>query len=202
MSQSIVVKNMEGYQNSFNSSRTFMIINDTFYGVTDGVNNETIPYQHLGEDGCPLQMFHHVDYTQISAVYCTIIVAYILVMMMAIFGNMLVIWTVWRNVHMHTVTNYYIVNLATSDFLVSLIVMPLKLLEYTSPCKWHIFSTDSLCAFLSYVQPIFVFASVLTLVAISLERYVLLSYLHSTQNKYHHLFKNYFYGHLFVNFIC
>lgn len=134
---------------------------------------DTYFFVGLGEDGCPLQQHHHVDYTQISAVHGTLILAYVLVILMAIFGNMLVIWTVWRNVHMHTVTNYYIVNLAISDFLVSLIVMPLKLLEFTSPCKWHIFSTDSLCAFMSYVLPIFVFVSVLTLVAISLERYVI-----------------------------
>ncbi|VDI58838.1 leucokinin receptor [Mytilus galloprovincialis] len=122
------------------------------------------------EYGCPLMGYPHADFTQITSVYSVLIVVYVLIMMMAIFGNILVIWTVWRNAHMHTVTNYYIVNLAISDFLVASIDMPLKLLEYTSPCQWHIFNSDNLCAFLSYTLPIFVFASVLTLVAISLER--------------------------------
>ncbi|XP_052103464.1 QRFP-like peptide receptor [Mytilus californianus] len=123
------------------------------------------------EYGCPIMGYPHADFTQITSVYSVLIVVYVLIMMMAIFGNILVIWTVWRNAHMHTVTNYYIVNLAISDFLVASIDMPLKLLEYTSPCQWRIFNSDNLCAFLSYTLPIFVFASVLTLVAISLERY-------------------------------
>ncbi|KAJ8308486.1 hypothetical protein KUTeg_013360 [Tegillarca granosa] len=93
------------------------------------------------------------------------------IMILAVFGNILVISTVWRNTHMQTVTNYYIVNLAISDFFVSSTVMPLKLLEYTAPCEWKIFSSDGLCSVTYYTLPIFVFTSVLTLVAISLERY-------------------------------
>ena len=76
----------------------------------------------------------------------------------------------WRNAYMHTVTNYYIVNLAVADFLVSVVVMPLKLLEFASPCSWDIFGNKVLCPILNYIQPIMVFTSVLTLVAISLER--------------------------------
>ena len=84
----------------------------------------------------------------------------------------MVIWTICRNKHMRTVTNYYILNLAVSDFLVSVFVMPLKLLEYTAPCQWHVFNHRFLCSFLYYVLPIFVFASVLTLLVISIERLV------------------------------
>ncbi|XP_069115448.1 QRFP-like peptide receptor [Argopecten irradians] len=123
-------------------------------------------------DRCDGFVFNsYVDFTQIPTVHTAIVVFYLLVMVFAVFGNILVIWTIVRNTHMHTVTNYYIANLALSDFLVSSIVLPLKLLEYTSPCEWQIFSHDGLCAVVYYIQPIFVFASVLTLVAISLERY-------------------------------
>ncbi|KAH3856185.1 hypothetical protein DPMN_098768 [Dreissena polymorpha] len=94
-----------------------------------------------------------------------------MVAVLALLGNLLVIWTVWINSHMHTVTNYYIVNLAVSDLLVAAIVMPLKLLEYTAPCRWHIFRSDGLCSVVYYLLPVFVFASVLTLAAISIERY-------------------------------
>jgi leucokinin receptor len=148
--------------------------NSTYVNWTVDMDvNGTIDfYMDYDEFGCPLQDIYsyHVDFTQIPAVHNAVIFLYIFIIIMAIFGNILVIWTVWRNVHMHTVTNYYIVNLAISDFLVASTVMPLKLLEYTSPCRWHIFSSDSLCSFLCYTLPIFVFASVLTLVAISLER--------------------------------
>jgi len=71
---------------------------------------------------------------------------------------------------MRTVTNYYIVNLAVCDFLVGVVVMPLKLVEYATPCEWNYIVGDYVCSFLSFILPVFVFASALTLVAISIER--------------------------------
>lgn len=112
----------------------------------------------------------HLDFTQIDAVLYSLTAVYILIIILSVWGNIMVIWTVWKNTHMHTVTNYYIVNLAVSDLLVTGVVMPLKLLEYTSPCHWHIFQSIGPCFLVYYMLPIFVFASVLTLVAISMER--------------------------------
>lgn len=122
------------------------------------------------DDVCSRPALYHVDLTQLTSVYIIIILCYVTVALLALLGNLLVIWTVWRNTHMHTVTNYYIVNLAISDLLVSAIVMPLKLLEYTAKCEWHVFRSDGLCSVVYYLLPIFVFASVLTLAAISIER--------------------------------
>lgn len=121
-------------------------------------------------DLCVKNSFRGRDFTQIPAVAYSLVVIYCAVIVMSVFGNFIVIWTVWRNKHMHTVTNYYIVNLAVCDFLVSSFVMPLKLLEYTAPCHWHVFHIDAVCSFQYYLLPVFVFASVFTLVAISLER--------------------------------
>ena len=51
--------------------------------------------------------------------------------------------------------------------------MPLKALEYMAPaCEWSVFRSDSLCSLLFFALPVFVFASVLTLIAISVERCV------------------------------
>ena len=119
---------------------------------------------------CDDLTYPYVDYTQVGWVRSVFVVLYSFVMFMSVAGNALVIWTVYSNKHMHTVTNYYIVNLATCDLLVALFVLPLKLLEYVAPCSWHVFGHDSLCAALYFTLPVFVFASVLTLVAISLER--------------------------------
>ncbi|XP_045187670.1 QRFP-like peptide receptor [Mercenaria mercenaria] len=120
---------------------------------------------------CEKATAYHQDYTQLTPVTIAVVICYIFVVVLAVLGNLLVIWTVWRNCSMHTVTNYYIVNLAISDLLVASIVMPLKLLEYTADCEWHIFKSDGLCSVVYYLLPIFVFASVLTLAAISIERY-------------------------------
>lgn len=119
---------------------------------------------------CLAQAVYHKDLTQLTSVTVIVVMCYSLVALLAVLGNLLVIWTVWRNTHMHTVTNYYLVNLAISDLLVATIVMPLKLLEYTGKCEWHVFMSDGLCSVVYYLLPIFVFASVLTLAAISIER--------------------------------
>ena len=157
------------YQSVNTSYQTINVIFTS--NITSGNFNENVSlHEETDDEICNVMSLPHRDYTQIPAVTSMIAILYIIIIVLAITGNSLVIMTVWRNKHMHTVTNYYIVNLAISDLLVSSIVMPLKLLEYTAPCNWHVFGSDALCSVLYYLLPIFVFASVLTLVAISLER--------------------------------
>ena len=133
-------------------------------------DNTTATFTGFDEYDCPIHYIKYTDFTQIISVYSAIVILYIMVIFLAISGNLLVIWTIWKNKAMHTVTNYYILNLAFADFLVSVFVMPLKLMEYTTPCQWGIFKSDVLCAFLYYTLPIFVFTSIFTLVAIFFER--------------------------------
>lgn len=117
-------------------------------------------------------IYPYVDYTQNDVVRYAFVIAYVIVVCLSLLGNLMVMWTVYANKRMRTVTNYYIVNLAASDFLVAAIVMPLKLVEYTVPCEWSLFASDALCSFVYFLLPVFVFVSVLTLVAISVERSV------------------------------
>ena len=121
-------------------------------------------------DPCRIHAYYYKDLTQISGIQYAFVVCYVFVLSVSLFGNFFVIWSVWKHKHMRTGTNIYIVNLAVADFLVALFVMPLKLLEYTAPCSWRVFSRDSLCSFVYFTLPVFVFASVLTLVAISVDR--------------------------------
>lgn len=116
--------------------------------------------------------YEYADYTQIDWVRQVFIALYFIIAITSVVGNFMVIWTIARYRHMRTVTNYYILNLAVADFLVALVVMPLKLIEYTAPCRWQVLRPDFLCPLLYYVLPVFVFASVLTLAAISFERFV------------------------------
>ena len=139
---------------------------------SQGVERPGITTQDEPVDICHSFSYPYEDYTQLQTVHLTFILSYSTIILLSATGNLMVIWTICRNKHMRTVTNYYILNLAVSDFLVSLFVMPLKLLEYTAPCHWHVFHHRSLCSFLYYVLPVFVFASVLTLLAISIERSV------------------------------
>jgi len=116
--------------------------------------------------------YEYEDWTQIVLVRDIFVILYVIIAVTSVVGNFMVIWTIIRHRHMRTVTNYYILNLAVADFLVALVVMPLKLIEYAAPCRWQVFRHDVLCPLLYYVLPVFVFASVLTLAAISIERSV------------------------------
>lgn len=115
------------------------------------------------------QQFYYPDFTQIYPVVAIFVFLYITTGLISILGNVLVIVTVWMNSRMHSKTNFYIVNLAASDLLVTLFVMPLKLVEYAGPCTWRVFS-NYMCSAVAYLQPIFVFSSILTHMAISIER--------------------------------
>lgn len=52
------------------------------------------------------------------------IIAYVIIMVLSLVGNMLVVYIVWHNKRMRTTTNFFIVNLAVSDLMV------------TSSCTW------------------------------------------------------------------
>ena len=75
-------------------------------------------------------------------IYMVIIysLAYTTIMLFAIVGNVMVVAVVVRNQSMHTVTNYFIVNLAIADIMVALICLPMTLLSniYTGKCLNYI----------------------------------------------------------------
>lgn len=58
------------------------------------------------------------------------LIFYVMTILVSIVGNVLVICIVWKNKRMRTTTNYYIVNLAVSDLLV------------TVSCTWVHLITD------------------------------------------------------------
>lgn len=55
--------------------------------------------------------------------------AYMVIFLLAVIGNSLVVIVVYRSRRMHTGINYFIVNLAVADLLVSLFCLPITLLD-------------------------------------------------------------------------
>ena len=47
------------------------------------------------------------------------VVMYVIVILLAVFGNFVVMIIVWRNKRLRTTTNYYLVNLAVADLMVT-----------------------------------------------------------------------------------
>ena len=84
--------------------------NSTYNGTDDTDFEPGDPFRH------PLYM--RVIYS----------VAYITIMIMAVVGNVMVVAVVYRNQSMHSVTNYFIVNLAIADIMVAVICLPMTLL--------------------------------------------------------------------------
>uniref|UniRef100_A0A8R1IZQ4 G_PROTEIN_RECEP_F1_2 domain-containing protein n=1 Tax=Caenorhabditis japonica TaxID=281687 RepID=A0A8R1IZQ4_CAEJA len=93
-----------------------------------------------------------------------------LVPTMAVFGNALVIMSVFRERSLQTVTNMLIVSLAVSDFMVAIGVMSFGVYYEWNSFKWglgaffcHVYQAlDVACST----------ASILNLLAISLDRYI------------------------------
>ncbi|XP_036403157.1 5-hydroxytryptamine receptor 1D [Megalops cyprinoides] len=86
----------------------------------------------------------------------------------AVTGNILVIVIVAATKTFHTVTSVLIINLAISDFLVGIGVMPFVAVSVMSDA-WV--SCTDLCLYVGYTSSVYCTASVLTLAAIALDRY-------------------------------
>ena len=83
-------------------------------------------------------------------------------------GNTLVVLLVCRQSKMRTVTNFLIVNLATSDLFVLFINIPLDLIVKFSDNKW--LYGASMCKLIQPLQTMATTVSVWSLVAISVGR--------------------------------
>uniref|UniRef100_A0A0G2JGS1 Predicted gene, 53046 n=1 Tax=Mus musculus TaxID=10090 RepID=A0A0G2JGS1_MOUSE len=85
----------------------------------------------------------------------------------AVVGNMLVIWVVKLNPTLRTTTFYFIVSLALADIAVGVLVTPLAI-AVSLQVKMHFYA----CLFMSCVLLIFTHASIMSLLAIAVDRYL------------------------------
>lgn len=99
--------------NSQNLTNSNVLSYSTDDNSTNGTSSDTKFYSDLKQ---PLQLI--VIYS----------IAYTVIFLFALFGNLCVIAVVWRNRRMHNVTNFFIVNLAVADILVAVFVVPITLL--------------------------------------------------------------------------
>lgn len=81
------------------------------------------------------------------------------------FGNVLVMFAVWRSGALNQSTFCFIVSLAMADFLVGCVAVPLAVLE-----QIEIETSFSLCLFMSWVLIVPIQTSVLNLLAIAVDR--------------------------------
>nr|XP_004659048.2 adenosine receptor A3 [Jaculus jaculus] len=85
----------------------------------------------------------------------------------AIMGNVLVIWAVKLNPSLQTTTFYFIISLALADIAVGVLVIPLAIVV-SMGFEMHLYC----CLFISCVLLIFTHASIMSLLAIAVDRYL------------------------------
>ena len=98
------------------------------------------------------------------------------VMLVSVVGNSLVIIVIARNRGMRTRTNMFLCSLAVADLLCSVLAMPFSLATAIR-AKW-MFDT-ALCLATGFMTPLFIVASIHTLMYISIHRFVTVRNPHS-----------------------
>uniref|UniRef100_A0A8C5GJL9 Gastrin/cholecystokinin type B receptor n=1 Tax=Gouania willdenowi TaxID=441366 RepID=A0A8C5GJL9_GOUWI len=96
------------------------------------------------------------------------IVLYSLIFLLSVVGNSLIIAVLLRNRRMRTVTNLFLLSLAVSDLMVSLVCIPFTLIP--NLMRDFVFGIG-ICKLVMYFMGVSVSVSTFNLVAISLERY-------------------------------
>nr|XP_050848573.1 RYamide receptor-like isoform X2 [Vespula vulgaris] len=98
-----------------------------------------------------------------------LITLYVPVIALAVTANALVIAVVFKYHYMRSVTNYFVVNLSVADLLVTTICMPVAASQAVS-LVW--IYGEVMCKLSSYLQGVAVAASVYTITAMSIDRYL------------------------------
>lgn len=104
-----------------------------------------------------------------------IILALSVILLISFVGNILIIITVYKREELRKTINYFIVNMAVSDFVYPLTIIPLSLIKIASSSRqWYIGGTVGLsfCKIARYLQHVSVSVSVESLIWIALDRFV------------------------------
>lgn len=109
---------------------------------------------------------------EVSSVYfkMAVYILYIPIFLFAVIGNGSVCYIVRTTARMHTVTNYFIVNLAIGDLLMALFCIPPSFISIFLLGYWPFGVV--LCHLVNYSQAVSILVSAYTLVAISIDRYI------------------------------
>ncbi|KAI5646505.1 7 transmembrane receptor (rhodopsin family) domain-containing protein [Phthorimaea operculella] len=97
---------------------------------------------------------------------------YIAIFIVALVGNGMVCYVVYSFPRMKTVTNYFIVNLAVGDILMTVFCVPFTFVSTLALRYWPFGAV--MCKIVNYSQAVSVLVSAYTLLAISIDRYIVI----------------------------
>lgn len=134
--------------------------NFTEQGTNDSNSNHSFEY------GCPQET---------EAARITKMFSLSVILVMSLFGNLLVIYVVCRNRSLRRTINYFILNIAVSDVLIPVIVIPMALVNLARDSHTWLFKgplgviTCKLVLFLADVSPA---VSIVSLIFMTLDRFL------------------------------
>ena len=105
------------------------------------------------------------------------VIPYALIFPVAVIGNVLVMIVVYRNKPMRKTINFFIVNMAFSDLIFTVISVP-RVVAILFGYKWLVYGLlgSIFCRMVPFGMEIAIVVSVLTIVAISLDRYLAVTF--------------------------
>ncbi|XP_008398218.1 prolactin releasing hormone 2 receptor [Poecilia reticulata] len=99
---------------------------------------------------------------------------YSVVVLIACSGNLLLLFLIWYNKKRHNTTNFLISNLALVDLVMCVFCVPLTA-SYAFDRRGWVFGYH-MCHFVTVMQSTAVYAAVLSLMAIAVDRYIVVAY--------------------------
>ncbi|XP_054469249.1 prolactin releasing hormone 2 receptor [Anoplopoma fimbria] len=99
---------------------------------------------------------------------------YVAVVLVACSGNLLLLFLIWHNKKRHNTTNFLISNLALVDLVMCVFCVPLTA-SYAFDKRGWVFGPH-MCHFVTVMQSAAVYAACLSLMAIAVDRYVVVAY--------------------------
>ena len=101
--------------------------------------------------------------------------AFSIIMLFGVVGNALIMILVYKRPELRTMMNYFIINMAASDFVFASTATPILMVEIaTSSWQWYIDGTVGLiiCKFSLFMERVLIAVSVQSLIWIALDRFV------------------------------
>lgn len=111
---------------------------------------------------------HNATATRVARV-----VVYCVIILVSALGNSMTIMVVWRNKTMRRPFHCFIVNLAATDLIITLVYMPRVIVIWLRGSEWLVEGTFGLvlCKIVPYLHGVSILVSILTLLALAVDRF-------------------------------
>ncbi|EZA50650.1 hypothetical protein DMN91_003685 [Ooceraea biroi] len=161
-----------------------ILSNSTYPTIIGHDDSSLLPFEHHLNDTYADEIEHEAamspgSYRDPLYVVIPVTVMYASIFITGIVGNISTCIVITRNKSMHTATNYYLFSLAVSDLLLLVSGLPPEM--YLVWCKYPYIFGEGFCVLRGLASETSTNASVLTIVAFTVERYVAICHLFLSQ---------------------